>query len=69
MLTYERTKQNVLKQIEARQKAAAYMREREICAATARGNISLQWGEYFTPEDTEALKNELVDYYLPNRHK
>ena len=67
--THDQTKQAILRQLEARQALAASLREREICAATSRGSISLQKGEYFTPDDTEAIKKELVDYFLPNHRQ
>ena len=68
-VTHDQTKQAILRQLEARQALAGSLREREICAAVARGNASLQRGEYFTPDDTEAIKKELVDYFLPNHRQ
>jgi hypothetical protein len=67
--TYDQIKQAALKKIEFKQALAAAVREREICAETSMGNISLQRGEYFTPEDTKALKEELVAYFLPNNQQ
>ncbi|GHT28887.1 hypothetical protein FACS18942_09670 [Planctomycetales bacterium] len=37
--------------------------EREVCAIIARGNVSLQRGEYITYEDMDTLQNELENYY------
>ena len=60
---HDQTKRTILSQIETQQALAAALREREICAATAHGSSTLQIGEYFTPDDTEKLKKELIDYF------
>jgi hypothetical protein len=43
--------------------------ESEVCAMVARGNISLQQGEYVTQEDMDTLQNELKDYFFSEKSK
>jgi len=57
------------KQIEARQKANAVALEREICATYAKGNISLQQGQYITNRNMDDLQTELSNYFLKDRNK
>jgi hypothetical protein len=42
--------------------------EREVCSAFARGNISLQNGDYFTPDDMDILQSELAEYFLQHKY-
>ena len=37
--------------------------DREVCAAFSQGNTSLQDGNYFTPEDVDALQTEMAEYF------
>ena len=39
----------------------------DICASFARGNVSLQNGNFITEKDMDDLQKELVDYFLKNR--
>ena len=63
----ERAGDEFLRRFERQQAENAAQDERDICASLARGNVSLQNGDYFTDEDLDALQKELVDYFLKNR--
>ena len=61
--------QGKLKEIERRQACNAARLEREVCATFARGNISLQQGNYITSQDMDAVQKDLAEYFLKDRKK
>jgi hypothetical protein len=66
---FKKRQETLLKRIETIQQQRVKQLDREVCAKFARGNISLQNGNYFTPEDIDRLQQELVDYFLPSRSR
>lgn len=55
--------QNVATRETPRQRPSILAMEREVCASLARGNISLQRGEYITADDIDRLQDDLVRYF------
>ncbi|MGL4942351.1 MAG: hypothetical protein ACRC46_04080 [Thermoguttaceae bacterium] len=45
------------------QRPSVLAMEREVCASLARGNISLQRGEYITADDVDKLQADLTRYF------
>ncbi len=43
--------------------------EQGVCASIARGNISLQQGEYITQEDMDKLQKEMEDFFFSEQSK
>jgi siroheme synthase len=62
MLYFFNASQRRLMEI-AQQAQAHRQTEREVCAVIARGNVSLQRGEYITQEDMDSLQNELETFF------
>ena len=60
-------REEFLRRLEQQQAINADRIERDICASLARGNISLQFGDYATSQDLDNLQRSLVDYFLKNR--
>jgi hypothetical protein len=55
--------------IKKRQKDRRKRLERQVCASVARGNISLQQGNYITREDMDRLQESLLNYDFINQRK
>jgi len=63
----KRREEQLLRRIEQRQAENVARAERKICADLARGNISLQFGDFVTSRDLDNLQEYLADYFLKNR--
>jgi len=60
-------REEFLRCLERQQAANAERIARDICATLARGNVSLQQGNFITSKDLDDIQKELVDYFLKKR--
>jgi hypothetical protein len=62
-------KSSKLRKIEQQQAVNRRKIESSVCATVARGNISLQQGEYITSEDMDVLQKQLTAYFSSEQSK
>ena len=63
------TRRKRLKEIKQRQARKQREIERNVCALVARGNISLQQGEYLTKDDLDRAQVELEAFFYSDKSK
>ena len=61
--------QKLLAEIERQREKKRLKLERDVCASVARGNVSLQHGEYITQEDMDSLQNKMEKYFFSEQSK
>jgi hypothetical protein len=61
------SKEEFLRSLERQQAENTDRIARSVCAALARGNISLQQRKFITSKDLDDVQNVLADYFLKNR--
>jgi hypothetical protein len=61
------TEAAIAAKLKKREENRQKMLEREVCASVARGNISLQQGNYIMREDMDRLQKSLLNYDFVNR--
>ncbi|MDR0326905.1 MAG: hypothetical protein LBI05_01270 [Planctomycetaceae bacterium] len=69
MLDFFRTNRKRLEKIEQQQSRKRREIERNVCALVARGNISLQRGEYITKEDLDQAQAKLEAFFFSDKSK
>jgi hypothetical protein len=61
------TEAAIAAELKKREENRQKMLEHQVCASVARGNISLQQGNYIMREDMDRLQKSLLNYDFVNR--
>lgn len=69
MFNFFKSSQKRLQEIRQLQAKKRREIESSVCATIARGNISLQQGEYITQEDMDDLQSKMEKYFFSEQSK